>query len=119
MADETPLPIPNLKLTRHAWALSQPGLDHAAARTALLAGIEADAMGPYYAALTSSGVLPLDEATAKGLQEKNEAALAALDAKHADAVENLGETEVADALKAKAQYLAQIGENVSLTDCVC
>jgi len=48
----------------------------------------------------------------KSLQEKNKAQLEALNGKLTDAQDNLGETEIADALKARAHYLAKIGEKV-------
>lgn len=48
----------------------------------------------------------------KQLQAKNEEELKKLQEKIEDAETNLGETELSDALRAKASYLAKIGEKV-------
>jgi 26S proteasome regulatory subunit N7 len=62
--------------------------------------------------LTASIITPsptlLEELRAKNVKE-----LEGLEVKLEDAVKNLGETEVSDALRAKALYLARIGEKVS------
>lgn len=52
----------------------------------------------------------MDAAKLAAMKEKNAAKLKELDEKVKDAEENLGETEVRDALLAKADYLAQIGD---------
>jgi 26S proteasome regulatory subunit N7 len=46
------------------------------------------------------------------LREKNVQELKKLDDKLEDAEKNLGEMEISDALRARASYLAKIGENV-------
>lgn len=48
----------------------------------------------------------------KQLKSKNDDELKKLDDKIQDAESNLGETELSDALRAKASYLAKIGEKV-------
>lgn len=48
----------------------------------------------------------------KSIQQKNQEELARLQDKIADAEANHGETELSDALRAKATYLAKIGEKV-------
>jgi 26S proteasome regulatory subunit N7 len=50
----------------------------------------------------------------KQLQKKNEEEIKRLQDKLEDAETNLGETEMSDVLRAKATYLARIGEKVSL-----
>jgi 26S proteasome regulatory subunit N7 len=73
-------------------------------------------MAPYLAFLTSdptSSVISPDPELLARLQAKNVEQLAKLDATLVDAEKNLGETEISDALKAKALYLAKIGEKVS------
>lgn len=50
----------------------------------------------------------------KTLSSKNEEELKKLQDKIEDAETNLGETELSDALRAKASYLARIGEKVGL-----
>ena len=49
----------------------------------------------------------------KNLEDANATAAAKLDETHRDAVENLGESEVREALLAKADHLASIGHKVS------
>lgn len=66
-------------------------------------------MGPFYEHVcTTLGVAP-DQALVASLKEKNTAELAKLQATITDATENLGETEIRDALLAKASYLSKTG----------
>lgn len=133
------LPIPNLRLPEAVFILAEPKAQslHEKARETLLKGIEADGetqslvriltkkmlislvppleMAPYLIALTSSpssSVIPLDAALLARLQAKNVEELAKLDAKLDDAEKNLGESEISEALRAKALYLARIGDKV-------
>lgn len=73
-------------------------------------------MAPYLATLladsTIAPILNVDKDLLAQLQAKNAETLTQLDAKLEDATKNLGETEVSDALRAKATHLAKIGENV-------
>lgn len=74
-------------------------------------------MTPFLNSLLDEGLLPRDSHTTQLLnkmQEANKAKLDSFQAKLEDAKENLGETEVAEAVKARATYLAQIGHNVGL-----
>ncbi|KAL8286307.1 hypothetical protein RQP46_004795 [Phenoliferia psychrophenolica] len=113
--DEAVLPIPQLKLPQHTFILLEPKAAslHPAAKAALLAGIEADEMAPYLASLladpSTSALLTVDPLLLPKLQAKNTEELKKLEEKLEDAQKNLGETEISDALKAKAQYLARIG----------
>lgn len=75
-------------------------------------------MGPYLKALlaepaTSKLSAGKSELLAE-LEKKNASELEAIEAKLLDAETNLGETEISDALKAKAAYLARIGSKVGL-----
>ncbi|KAH9019796.1 PCI-domain-containing protein [Lactarius hengduanensis] len=76
--------------------LQQPSLSHLhdSARVALLEGIKADQMAPYYSLVVAANVLPLDQALLDGLEKENTA------------------DDIADALRAKAGYLTRIGEKV-------
>lgn len=80
-------------------------------------------MAPYLETLTASGVIPSHLPSSStssspssasdlvaSLREKNSAELERLSTKLADARTNLGETEVSDALRERAAYLARIGE---------
>jgi len=95
---------------RQRFELKQGGRgDGAAARdevTALTLG--AGHAAAYRAMCADLGWAP-DEAGASAAEAQHVERLAALDAKHADAKENLGDVEIFDALLAKAQELAAEG----------
>ena len=67
-------------------------------------------LAPIYEHVCAQLGWPLDQTRLAGMKEKNQAKLKELDDKIKDAEENLGETEVRDALHAKADYLCQIGD---------
>ncbi|KAF8056690.1 26S proteasome subunit RPN7-domain-containing protein [Lyophyllum atratum] len=113
MADEVVLPIPNLQLPQHLFVLSQPKLTHLhdKARKELLEGIIVDQMAPYYKLITStSSVLPLDPALLATMEKANVEELQKLDERLAEAEKTEGESEISDALKARANYLTRIGD---------
>jgi 26S proteasome regulatory subunit N7 len=113
MADEVVLPIPNLALPQHLFTLSTPTLAHlhAAAHEPLLKGIKADNMAPYYK-LIAPAALPLDQSLLDEMTKANEEELKELDERLAEAEQTEGESEISDALKARANYLTRIGEKV-------
>ncbi|KAJ7445812.1 26S proteasome subunit RPN7-domain-containing protein [Mycena galericulata] len=134
------LPIPNLSLAQNLFTLSNPSLSrfHNGARTALLEGIKADEMGPWYRSLTqtpSNGtpegqakpnasqsstsasttpptptVIPFDATILEELEKKNSATLEKLDERLKHAQETEGESEISDALRGRANYLTKIGD---------
>ncbi|TRM63699.1 26S proteasome subunit RPN7-domain-containing protein [Schizophyllum amplum] len=114
MAEDTPLPIPNLKVPQYIYILNQPALAsrHKETLESLLAAIQEDEMGPFYAMLTTlhPTIIPQDKSVLSALQEKNTARLAELDKKLEEAQKTEGETEVSDTIKEKANYLVRIGE---------
>ncbi|KAJ7470397.1 26S proteasome subunit RPN7-domain-containing protein [Mycena latifolia] len=141
MSDPTDvvLPIPNLSLAQNLFTLSTPSLArfHDAARTALLEGIKADEMGPWYRSLTQAPststadpqapetsqssasaqtapptptVVPFDATILEELEKKNTAALEKLDERLKHAQETEGESEISDALRGRANYLTKIGD---------
>jgi hypothetical protein len=116
MADENVLPIPNLALPQECFVLQQPSLSHLHdnARVALLEGITADQMAPYYRLVVAANVLPLDQALLDRLEKENTAELERLDKVLKEAEETEGESDIADALRAKASYLTRIGEKVPI-----
>lgn len=67
-------------------------------------------LAPLYEHLCAELGWPVDHAKITAMKEKNQAKLKEFDEKAKDAEENLGETEVRDALHAKADYLAQLGD---------
>jgi 26S proteasome regulatory subunit N7 len=117
MAEENVLPIPNLALPQECFVLQQSSLVHLhdAARDALLRGIKADQMAPYYRLVVAANVLPLDQALLDKLEKENAAELERLDQVLKEAEETEGESDIADALRAKASYLTRIGEKVRPT----
>ncbi|KAI0319088.1 PCI-domain-containing protein [Amylostereum chailletii] len=112
MAEDKVLPYPNLALPQEHYILSQPSFSHLHehARHSLLAGIEADHMAPYYRLVAASNVLPLDQALLEKMEKLNAEELEKFDQKLKEATETEGETDIADALRAKATYLTRIGE---------
>jgi 26S proteasome regulatory subunit N7 len=80
-------------------------------------------MGPYYRSITSISdpssssssstvALEKDDALLKELEAKNAEELKKLDEKLAEAEKNEGETEISEALKARAFYFTKIGDKV-------
>jgi len=71
-------------------------------------------MAPYYRSITSSSsVFPLDKALIESLDKVNEAELKILDERLQEAEKQEGESEISDALKARANYLTRIGDKVT------
>ena len=114
MAEENVLPIPNLALPQECFVLQQSSLSHLhdTARVALLSGIKADQMAPYYRLVVTANVLPLDQSLLDKLEKENTTELERLDKVLKEAEETEGESDIADALRAKAGYLTRIGEKV-------
>lgn len=71
-------------------------------------------MAPYYKLLISQTppVLPANTEILDKLQAANTAELAKLDLKLAEAEKTEGESEISDALRARAAYLTKIGDKV-------
>ena len=70
-------------------------------------------MGPFLESIPADISLPDRSNLLSQLKTKNEEELKKLEEKIEDAKTNLGETEISEALKAKAYYLAKIGHKVS------
>jgi len=112
MADEVVAKIPNIELAQHYFVLSSPHLSHLHedAKKALLDGIQADQMGPYYKIVTSTNALPLEQAVLDSLEKSNEEELKKLDEKLEEAQKQEGESDIADALRARANHFTKIGD---------
>lgn len=136
MADEVVLPIPNLRMPQCLFILSNPLLTnlHSDARKELLEGIKADRqsillllwgyyidigyieMGPYYRIITSaSSLLPLDQSLLDSMEKDNSEELKKLDDRLAEAEKIEGESEISDALKARANHFTRIGDKVLIS----
>jgi 26S proteasome regulatory subunit N7 len=136
MADDIVLPIPNLSLPQHFFVLSTPSLAHLHenARQELLKGIQADSayacatgrpqthggavdMTAYYRIVTSIRALTSDPSLLETMEKANKEELEKLDQRLAEAEKTEGESEISDALRAKANYFTRIGDKVSARRC--
>lgn len=70
-------------------------------------------MAPYYEALCRSLDWQIDVDLLNKMKKANEDELKRLDEELEDAEKNLGESEIRDAMMAKAEYLCRIGDKVS------
>ncbi|KAG9310573.1 26S proteasome subunit RPN7-domain-containing protein [Chiua virens] len=104
----------NLTLPQHVFVLLSPSLKHLhnKARNELLDGIKADRleMVPYYRLVTSSGALVSDATFLDEMEKANEEELNRLDEWLAEAEKTEGESEISDALKARANHLTRTGD---------
>ncbi|CDS08450.1 hypothetical protein LRAMOSA09812 [Lichtheimia ramosa] len=80
------------------------------AKQQLLREIEAKNMAPFYKYLTEALKLPFDSALYARMEAANKEELQRFDDKAQDAEQNMGETEVNEALLGKADYYAMIGD---------
>lgn len=69
-------------------------------------------MASYYAHVVAALKIPNDAALVESMNTANKKILAELEAKIVDAEENLGETELSEALIAKAEHFSRIGDKV-------
>jgi len=72
-------------------------------------------MAPYYKIVTSHSALPLDQAILDTMEQQNKDELQKIEDRLAEAEKQEGETEISDALRAKATYLTKIGDKVRPT----
>lgn len=70
-------------------------------------------MAPYYESLCKSLDWPVDTDLLNKMKKANEDELKRLEDELEDAEKNLGESEIRDAMMAKAEYLCRIGDKVS------
>ena len=70
-------------------------------------------MAPYYKIVTSTSALPLDQSLLDSMETQNKEELQKIQDRLAEAEKTEGESEIADALRAKATYLTRIGDKVS------
>lgn len=72
-------------------------------------------MAPYYKIVTTHSALPLDQALLDTMEQQNKDELQKIGDRLAEAEKQEGETEISDALRAKATYLTRIGDKVRPT----
>jgi len=70
-------------------------------------------MAPFYELICKEFNFPIDNNLLNQLKKTNEEKLKQIEEKLEDAQQNLGETEISDALISKAEYLAKIGYKVN------
>lgn len=73
-------------------------------------------MAPYYESLCKDLKWTVDTDLLSKMKKANEDELKRLDEVLEDAEKNLGESEIRDAMMAKAEYLIRIGDKVSTLD---
>ncbi len=105
--------IPDLRVAQKKFLLQHATSDQTASaksalKQSLLKDISEQEMTPFYRICCKELGWKQDETLEADLKVKNEAKLKELEEKIADAEENLGESEVREALLAKSDYLAQV-----------
>ncbi|KAF9975937.1 26S proteasome non-ATPase regulatory subunit 6 [Actinomortierella ambigua] len=110
LSEEVPK-IPSIELLQQRFLVtSGPKESRAEAQEAIMKKIKEDNMAPFYQLICEEQGWPLDKALLGELEKANEETLKKLDDRLKDAEENLGETEISDALLAKAEHFAKIGD---------
>lgn len=69
-------------------------------------------MASYYRIVTSTGALSHDPVLLETMEKANKEELEKLDERLAEAEKTEGESEISDALKARANYFTRIGDKV-------
>lgn len=69
-------------------------------------------MAPYYRLVTSTNAAPLDQKVLDALEQANKEELEKLDERLAEAEKQEGESDIADALRARANHFTRIGDKV-------
>jgi 26S proteasome regulatory subunit N7 len=104
---------PDLDLAQLHFALTLPDevyKDKKGAAAKLLDAIKEKKMLPFYNSLVEQHVFKADNALIDELKASNEGELKTLDEKIKDAEENLGESEIREALLARADFYNRIGD---------
>jgi 26S proteasome regulatory subunit N7 len=105
--------IPDLGLSQLYFLLQRPSAlvtNADQAKKDLLTGITEKNMAPFYKLVCAGLKWPVDQALLTNMREANEKELKRLDDVRIDAEKNLGESEIREALLAKANYYATIGD---------
>uniref|UniRef100_A0AAR2M1G6 26S proteasome non-ATPase regulatory subunit 6 n=1 Tax=Pygocentrus nattereri TaxID=42514 RepID=A0AAR2M1G6_PYGNA len=102
---------PDLKIAQLKFLLTLDGhRQDTELKSELMEAIRANNMAPYYEALCKELKWPVDSDLLGKMKKANEDELKRLDDVLEDAEKNLGESEIRDAMMAKAEYLIRIGD---------
>jgi len=104
---------PNLKLAQYKFQLTLPdglGIDKKEVSSRLMAAVEKHKMLPFYLHLCEQFKWKEDSNIVEKLKASNDEDQKKLDEKIKDAEENLGESEIRDALLARADFYCRIGD---------
>ncbi|KAL8595136.1 hypothetical protein ACOMHN_013809 [Nucella lapillus] len=102
---------PNLELAQLKFHLECPKFKNdEAAKSKLLETIKGDNMAPFYEEVCRDLGWKVEEKLLTLMKTANEEKLKKLDEAIEDAEKNLGETEIRDAMLAKAEFLSKIGD---------
>uniref|UniRef100_A0A8C6PYT1 26S proteasome non-ATPase regulatory subunit 6 n=1 Tax=Nothobranchius furzeri TaxID=105023 RepID=A0A8C6PYT1_NOTFU len=102
---------PDLRIAQLKFLLTMDGhRQDAKVKTELMDAIKANNMAPYYEGLCKELKWQLDTELLSKMKKANEEELKRLDDVLEDAEKNLGESEIRDAMMAKAEYLIRIGD---------
>ncbi|XP_065829724.1 26S proteasome non-ATPase regulatory subunit 6-like [Oscarella lobularis] len=111
--EEQGLPkVPDLELARlyfQATCLAFSAEERDQARKIVMETVREKNYAPFYELICSEWKIDADETLLSAMKAENKSQLEKLDEAIRDAEENLGETEVRDALIAKAEYFCNIG----------
>ncbi|CAG8500168.1 1435_t:CDS:2 [Cetraspora pellucida] len=112
MSDNSIAKLPNLELAHYRFILNNPKTteQHEEVKTKLFDIIDENNMAPFYQLVTEELKITLNKTLLTKYQDANKEELQKLEERLEDAEKNLGETEISDALLAKADYFAKIGD---------
>ncbi|CAG8557855.1 10456_t:CDS:2 [Scutellospora calospora] len=112
MSDTSIPKLPNLELAQYRFILNNPKTpeQHEEAKEKLFNIIDENNMAPFYQLVTEELKIPVNKTLLSKYQEVNKEELQKLEERLQDAEQNLGETEISDALLAKADYFAKIAD---------
>ncbi|CAD5113233.1 DgyrCDS2412 [Dimorphilus gyrociliatus] len=102
---------PRLELAQFRFILSKPEFkDNGSIKKQLLDAITEDNMAPFYESVCNDLGWDIDTTLLQKMKTKNEEDIKKLESNIEDAEQNLGESEVREALTAKAEYICKIGD---------
>merc|ERR1712142_461329 len=102
---------PDLELAQLKFRLGQEShKNDGALKQKLMESVEKDSMAKFYEDTCNELGWPIDQVELQKMKDANKAKLTELEEKIEDAEKNQGETEIRDAMLAKAEHLCRVGE---------